>query len=214
MPSSAKPASPTNPAASACGIAARLAPLVLVAVLGAARGAAADDRCTGTLCDLYYAARPAQPSAPAQPASTQDGATQPAAPTPVTVPSGGGILNFFRGGAPDAPAAPAAPGAAPTKPFMYLTEGTHYDRCTGTLCDAYYGVTSPSSPAPAPPQAQQASAKAPGGTALTPRQPAPTAEQVALAKAMQQRRAAQEAREQANAKCRLAAAGDPWHCFR
>ena len=40
------------------------------------------------------------------------------------------------------------------------------------------------------------------------------AEQVALAKAMQQRRAAQEAQEQAKAKCRLAGGNDPWHCFR
>ncbi len=190
------------------GLAARLAPVAMFALLAAPGYAVAEDseRCSGTLCDLYYTVRPA-PQPAAAPSSQQASAT------PVTVPSTGGILNFFKNSPPAATAATS--GAAPAKPFMYLTDGTKYDHCTGTLCDAYYG-SSLNKPAAPPPQQQAStgSANTPAGTSLTPPRPAPSAEQIALAKAMQQRRAAQDAQEQAKAKCRLAGGSDPWHCFR
>ena len=197
-------------AAATKSVASGLAPLALLALLATSSGAVADDdRCTGTLCDLYYAARPAQPasSAAQQATTTQQQAT------PVTVPSSGGILNFFKSSPAASASTPAAPGAPAAKPFVYFTEGTHYDRCTGTLCDVYYGSSS-AKPAGQQQASTTGSATVPAGAAVTPARPALTAEQVALAKAMQQRRAAQEAHEQAKAKCRLAGGSDLWHCFR
>ena len=143
----------------------RSTPLLVAAGLASAlvvSTASAGDRCEGTLCDLYYDHMGAPPPAatPAQPATK-------AAPTPITVPSNGLLGHLFSGGA--SSQQPATPGAAPPhKPLVAvqgggvvgLMQGAAPDRCTGTLCDFYYGGP--------PPEAPDAAIQEPGAPSVEP----------------------------------------------
>ncbi len=118
-----------------------------LAVLGlspaCAQQAQPPDRCSGTLCDLYYGG-----PAPEQP----EGASKPpTAPTPMMVPSFGRLIGGGQGGT-------AQGGASGAKPLVgvggdgiaSLFRGDPQDRCTGTLCDMYYGGPPPEKPEPQP----------------------------------------------------------------
>ena len=131
--------------------------------------AAPSDRCQGTLCDLYYGARgnaadmtTAKPAAPAV-------AGVPAGATPLTVPSNP-LSRLFGGGGSSAssgstastrPPPPPSEPATATNSYMHLGTGGVLgggdQRCTGTVCDLFYG-TSPEEPAAGQQQAVAGSA--------------------------------------------------------
>ena len=109
----------------------------------------AQDRCEGTLCDLYYANRPAPP-----PAAASSGA--PAGAKPLMAPNGTIFGNLF-GGSGQQQAQQPADGSAPArKPLVAVQggglvgrmQGAPQDRCSGTLCDLYYGGSAPERPEP------------------------------------------------------------------
>ena len=186
-----------------------LLPLMLIGGGVFATSALAQERCSGTFCDLFYSARGAPP------ATTQP-TPQSTAPTPMTVPSTGGILNFFK----STPSGPTAQGgvSAPSNSFVKLDGGgllgDKSQRCSGSICDLYYGGPPPAQPTV---PAAAAARPAPGARPPTPGQVAPareveTAEMASLRQADERRRVAQAAEQQAKAKCRVA--NDPWHCYR
>ncbi len=123
----------------------RLAPVAGALISLAASGAFAQDRCTGTLCDLYYGnSSPAKPAAvaPSTPAPAGQAAT----------PRADGLLGrLFSNGATSGPST----NAAPAKPLVAvqgggligMANGTAPSRCSGTLCDLYYGGPPPEAPA-------------------------------------------------------------------
>jgi hypothetical protein len=184
---------------SPAGLSAILLPLALLAPCLLAPAAAAQDRCEGTLCDLYYHGDASAPTPQGQP---------PAA-TPLSVPSGG-ILGFFSGNraaTPAAPGAPAAPGRAPLVQMqggglVGLANGGARDRCEGTLCDLYYGGPPPEKP-PAPTTAR--SPVAPTESVEADPDVAPTPTRV--------RRGAEPGVQYEKPHC-AATAADPWKCYR
>lgn len=125
-------------------------------------GAAPADRCEGTLCDLYYGSRgsaaetaPKQASAPV--AGVPAGATPIMAPSSGTLLTGNPLSRWFGGSSSSDPAttrpqAPPSEPASATNSYMHLGTGgllgDKQERCSGTLCDFYYG-SSPSEPATA-----------------------------------------------------------------
>ena len=138
--------------------------------------------CEGTLCDWYHSTHSDTASAPA----TVGGATA------VTAPSGGPLSWFGRSSGPKN----AQPAEEPSASNSYMSMsgggliGGSKERCTGTLCDAYYG----SSPAP--------SAQAPAGQQQTAASAEPR---------VPYHRVVHES--ETRPKCSSPAA-DPWRCFR
>ena len=163
------------------------------------------ERCSGTLCDLYYKNAPA----PAQPAPTQQAVPGvPAGATPMTVPSG----NFFTGLFSHNDAQQAASGSAAAQqgqaqsssflPGVHMGGGgilgDHSQaQCEGTLCDLMGRSTPPREQAPA----------ASEQVAVT--TPQPPAGSVAYS-SPSKRYAPIEEEE----KPRCKSGGDPWHCYR
>jgi hypothetical protein len=167
--------------------------------------------CTGTLCDLYYnhtAAEPAQQPAPAKATTGQTAAGQqvPAGATPLTVPSGG-VLGFFNINRNSETAPSDASGTPQSRPLVgvgggglaAMARGEKADRCTGTICDLFYG---------GPPAEKAAAAPAAAGQAALARD---AADAPAGARFEEDERA--EARRQAPARCASKNA-DPWSCYR
>ena len=187
MPTFAKAASTTI-------IAALLASGAFASGEASAQSAPAAQRCSGTLCDLYYggSGSAAQPSTSATPSATQQG-------VPVTVPTGNIFSGLFSGNTQAAPDA-AAPNAQPVStPFVRVVGGKPAnERCTGTFCDLYYGGSN--APAPAQPVAQQRQASA---TSVAP------AAEPALAPAPARKHVAAP---QPKPICRNER--DPWQCYR
>ena len=188
-----------------------LAGLVL-STAGLARAQSAPGaQCESTLCDLYYGARGNTPDAVPPTAVTAPGV--PTGATPLTVPSGSGLLGWFGGnssrnanlgggagtpgGAPRL-APPPSEDASSSNSYMHLGTGgilgDHSQRCTGTLCDTFYG-SSPTEPAmPAPTGQQAAMAPATGREPVVARRHIPHES---------------ETRPSCNSP-----AADPWHCMR
>lgn len=116
-----------------------------------AGSALAQDRCEGTLCDLYYANRPAPP--PAQPATPTPGV--PAGAKPLVAPNGT-IFGSLFGGSGQQQKQPADGSAPARKPLVAVQgggllgklQGAPDERCSGTLCDLYYGGPTPEKPEP------------------------------------------------------------------
>ncbi len=165
----------------------------LVPRQASAQTAPATERCSGTLCDLYYGnAGASAGSQGAPPSATQQG-------TPVTVPSGNIFSGFFSGGAgtPATPPGAPAPNGQPTAtPFVRVVGGRPAnERCSGTLCDAYYAGAGAAPPQQQPPAGQQASA-------------APVAEPDVAPNPVRKHVAA----PQAKPICRNDR--DPWQCYR
>ncbi len=155
-------------------------------------------RCEGTLCDLYY--RNSPPPAEAAPA-------QPAAPTPLTVPTGGFLGRVFGTGP-----TPAATGATPSPaPFVSVKGGGILadktdERCDGTLCDIYYHGAPP--PRPSSPSVASAPDNEPVETTAA---AAPDAETDAEPRTS--RRKVTAGVQFAKPAC-VAPPGDPWRCYR
>lgn len=178
-------------------LAAILSPLALLALApagAAAQQAAPAERCSGTLCDLYYGG------------SAPDAAGQkPAPPTPLSVPTGG-VLGFFSG---PTPAQAPAPGAQPAKPgfvqvqgggIVGAVNGKPAERCSGTLCDFYYGSSTSSFDDP---PAEQPTAVVTDPADAAPADDAP--------RSRKRRAEVQVPREKP--LC-VGTAADPWRCYR
>ncbi len=183
------------------GSAATLFVGVLALVAAISGASAQEQRCEGTLCDLYYRNSP-----PPQPQQTS---AQPAPPTPLTVPTGGFFGRIFGTG----PTRPPAPGAAPAPaPFLNIQGGGILadktdERCEGTLCDAYYhGSPPPPARAPAP---AVAAAPSPDATASA----APDEDQDATPETGRKKGYGQPGVQFAKPAC-VAPPGDPWRCYR
>lgn len=135
----------------------RVIVVALAAGLASASGAAAQSRCEGTLCDLYYDhLAPAQQAAPAAPSPTP----------PAPAKSNDSLLGrLFSGNTQSQPqqtsGTPSAPHlAVQGGGLLGMMTGAPQQRCTGTLCDLYYGGPPPEEPsAPPPPAAAQAAAQ-------------------------------------------------------
>lgn len=117
----------------------------------------AASRCEGTLCDLFYSGKPAP-----EPAGAPAAGVQPNGDRPLTVPTTGGILGALTGGlGQGAGAAPAVGSPSPTPGvtapgeggLIAMMKGQTSSRCTGTLCDLFYGGSAPEQPAAAEPAA-------------------------------------------------------------
>ena len=137
----------------------------------AQQAAAPGDHCEGTLCDLYYGAR-GNTSDTAKRASAPVSGV-PAGATPVVAPSGtsllsGNPLSRWFGSSSDGTRPPPPPSEPASANNSYMHMGTggllgdKQQRCTGTLCDTFYGSspTEPEAPAPAQQQASATSAAA------------------------------------------------------
>lgn len=152
------------------------------------------DRCEGTLCDLYYSGKgePAKTSATQTSAPAGATGSMPAGATPVTVPSTGGLLNFFK---PSTAKLPESPPATSTNSYMHLGGGGLLggsgEPCSGTLCDLYHGTTSTSG---------QQEASAAGATPIATPEPQ-----------VPHRHIVHES--ETRPKCSSPSA-DPWRCFR
>ena len=176
-------------------IAALLASGVLASGEASAQSAPAEQPCSGTLCDLYYggSGSAAKPSTSAPPSATQQG-------VPVTVPTGNIFSGLFGGGGTQAAPGTAAPGAPQqaSAPFVRVVGGRPAsERCSGTVCDLFYGGAD--APAPAKPVAQQqASATSVVPTAEPAVAPSPARKHVA---APQPKPICHNDR-------------DPWQCYR
>ncbi len=183
--------------------------LVIASSAGAEPAAAPPaDRCEGTLCDLYYGSRGNTADTTAKPASASV-AGVPAGATPIMVPSSGTLLsgnplsrwfggNSSSGTASARPVTPSEPDATASNSYMHLGTGgllgDKHERCTGTLCDTFYG-SSPTEPAATGSGQQQASAT-----------PAAAAEPVIAYRHIPHE-------SETRPKCSSPAA-DPWRCFR
>lgn len=157
----------------------------------------AASRCEGTLCDLFYSGKPAP-----EPAGAPAAGVQPNGDRPLTVPTTGGILGALTGGlgqgagaAPAAGSPPPAPGVtAPGEGgLIAMMKGQTSSRCTGTLCDLFYGGSAPEQPAAAGAMAQ-----------------APAAGRIAAAEPA----AVDDRPRRAEAKRCVAPPNDPWRCYR
>lgn len=171
---------------------------------------APSDRCEGTLCDLYYSGRgKSADTTTAKPAPAPVPGV-PAGATPVMAPSGtaqlsDSTLKRWFGGWSDSSAHPPPPPSEPAtanNDYMHLGSGGllggKQERCTGTLCDAFYG-SSPAEPTtPAAPDQRQAAAQPAGGSA-SPEEPAIAYRHIP--------------HESEVKKC-SSPASDPWRCFR
>lgn len=167
-----------------------------VSLLAAASGAAAQEHCSGTLCDFYYGTS----------SSFDDKPAPSKAPTPVTVPKGT-ILGMFSGGNAQQE---GAPGAAPAKRPLVgvggggiaaLARGEKAEQCSGTLCELYYGTSSSFDDKPAQPAT----------TAVPVSQVAAETAPDAAIETTPARRGFETRPEPA----RCASAGrDPWSCYR
>ena len=161
----------------------------------------AAQRCEGTLCDLYYRNSPPPPP--------EQASAQPAAPTPLTVPTGGFLGRILGTG----PTKPPAPGAAPAPaPFFNIQGGGILadktdERCDGTLCDVYYHG-SPPPPRPTAPTVASAPANTPETTVSAAADAEPDAEPRAARK-----KSTAPGVQFAKPAC-VAPAGDPWRCYR
>jgi hypothetical protein len=178
-----------------------LLPLTFLAASGAlAQQAAPADRCTGTACDLYYGG--SAPDSAQPPAGSQTG------PTPLTVPGTGFIKRLFGGG--DTQAQPGASGttSAPARPLVgvggggiaAMARGEKAERCTGTLCDFFYG-----GPPPPPPPEQPAAGVQPQATADA--APEPSADETQSPRAL-------DVPERKEPQVCAPMPGDPWKCYR
>lgn len=179
---------------------------LLVAGGARAQSAAPPQRCEGTLCDLYYSAKGDSADATAKPTSAPTVAGVPAGATPLMAPSTGSLLTsnpltrLFGGGSDSAGTRLTAPPSEPasaSNSYMHMSSGGvlgHSDRCSGTLCDTYYG-SSPAEPATASEQQQTAAAT-----------PSAPAEQAIAYRHIQHE---SETRPTCNSP-----ANDPWRCFR
>lgn len=184
----------------------RLSPAILLAaelvlVGTAARAQTADDRCSGTICDLYYGNKPKsqQPAANSQPAPAPSGQQ-------LTVPSGGFLSRFFGGGGQQQPAQGAGGGQPQQEHSLVggggvagMVRGDAPDRCTGTICDLYYGGPPKEKPAQgASPSASATRAAASGSYNAEPL-PAPDAPDTVM---------------RAPVRSCVAPPNDPWKCYR
>lgn len=179
--------------------------LLLAAGLAcAATPGRAEDRCSGTLCDLYYGS--SSDAAKTAPAGTA---------TAVTVPQTGFLGRLFGAGkSANAPAPSSAPAAAPASAtaqpaaasggrlpgILGAFSGAPTDRCTGTLCDLYYGGSPDEKPGPQPTAATPVATD--GAVAADDDAPAPRSGRHRSADAAVDRPAC------------AATAADPWHCLR
>lgn len=168
--------------------------LALLSLVVVSAPASAADRCEGTLCDLYYEhmASP-QPATPAQAA--------PARPVPAADANDSLLGRMLSAGAAQ-PVSPSAPTpAAPHKlvavqggGVIGMMNGTAPKRCTGTLCDFFYGGPPPEEPAPAATEAAVA----------------PVSDEVVAPQGR-----LQEAPSETDTRSSCAVdAHDPWRCYR
>ena len=168
-----------------------------------AQQAAPADHCEGTLCDLYYGTRGNAADTPAKPATAPVPGV-PAGATPMMAPTGASLLNsnplsrLFGGGTSDSsrPPPPDSEPASSGNSYMHMGTGGVLgtsQRCSGTLCDTYYGSSTAEATAPA------------GG-----RQPA-TVAAAAPEPTIAYRHIPHES--ETRPKCASPAA-DPWRCFR
>ena len=181
--------------------------LAATLLLGGVGCAAAQDRCEGTLCDFYYdhmAKPPQDQPAQGQPVRAQapraaQGQAQPAQASDSL------LGRLFSGG--QAPAQPADGGVPPAKkPFVAvqgggvvgLMQGRAPTRCTGTLCDLYYGGAPKEEPEAAP------AAAAPGAPTVRAEE-AEIESPVAPARGVEPRESVRGCA--ANPR-------DPWSCYR
>lgn len=162
-----------------------------------------DERCSGTLCDFYYGGAPAKEPAPS---------AKPAAPTPIMVPQGG-LMGFFRSGT----ASNTAPSDANGTPQSSMTSRVHVggggvaglvrgetpERCSGTICDIYYGGSPPEKPEQ--PTAAAAPSEATADAAI-----ADTADEEPRAR----RRSRVEYVEREEKPGCAPNPQDPWRCYR
>ena len=180
--------------------------LFLAGAARAQQAAAPAEHCEGTLCDLYYGAR-GNSADPAPKPATAPVAGVPAGATPVMAPTGTSLLSsnplsrLFGGSASDGsrPPPPESEPATATNSYMHMSTGgvlgDKQQRCTGTLCDTFYGS------APAEPEAPAAA-----------RQQATSVTAAAAAEpAIAYRHIPHES--ETRPKCSSPAA-DPWRCFR
>ena len=129
------------------------------------------DRCEGTLCDLYYSSK-GNTADTTREAGERSGRGRPGRSHADHGTSSGTLLNgnplsrWFGGSSSSAdgghtPDASDRGAAAASNSYMHLGSGgllgDKQERCTGTLCDTYYG-SSPAEPASAGPGQQRASA--------------------------------------------------------
>lgn len=181
----------------------RCSPAILFAIglvlSGAPARAQSDDRCSGTLCDLYYGNKPKnqQPAANAQQA--------PAGGQQLTVPTGGFLSRFFGGGQQPAQQG-AAGGQAQGQHSLVggggiagMVRGDAPDRCTGTLCDLYYGGPPKEKPAQGAARAQATTQAAASGSYNAEPLPAPDAPDTVMRAPVR--------------KC-VATPADPWKCYK
>lgn len=175
-------------------------------VIAGAASAQTAQRCEGTLCDLYYGSSAAE--------ATPPGATP--APTPLMAPQGG-ILGFFSSGKP-APQGGATQAAVPALAVqgggvVGMMNGAPQERCTGTLCDLYYGGPPPEHATPAAlPQPAEAprSARAPAGAPGLAPATVPDDDEAPVRRG---RRSVEAAPREEKPRC-AAPASDPWRCYR
>ena len=169
----------------------------------AQQAAAAPEHCEGTLCDLYYSVHGNAADAAPKPSATAV-AGVPAGATPLMAPSGNPLTSnplsrLFGGGSSTASTLPPPPDSEPataSNSYMHLGTGGvlgHSDRCTGTLCDTFYGSSPSESAAPASAQQAAATPVSAAGSAIAYRHITHESE--------------------TRPKC-TSPAGDPWRCFR
>lgn len=205
---------------------------LLVALFAAATGAAAEERCEGTLCDLYYGG-----SGPEKPA-----AAQPAAPKPLTTAalpnvSGAGTYlgNLFsrsgsepaaqgataQGTAQGAAQAPAASQDGQREGFFRMGGGGVTGRkaageCGGTICDLLHGHSAEDDGGSSTSQSVNGVPQSRYGSETASAEPvaAPAAQIAAPAEAAapMQRRVAVRAEPKPPACASKTA--DPWACYR
>lgn len=183
----------------------RFSPAILFAaglVLAGApvRAQTADDRCSGTICDWYYGNKPKsqQPApAPQAPAGAQQ----------LTVPSTGGFLSrIFGGGSPQPAQQGAAAGQTGEQHSLVgggglagMVRGDAPDRCTGTICDLYYGGPPKEKPAQGAASASATTPAAATGADTAEPLPPPDAPDAVM--------------RAPTRKC-VAPPNDPWKCYR
>ncbi len=175
--------------------------VLLAASIGSAAAQQAAAPCSGTFCDIYYGYLGNKPAAEPVPPTPAQG-------TPLTVPSLG---RMFSGPSPTSPAATPVPEERASSSYVQLGGGgllgpggalsgrtSPEQRCSGSLCDAYYGIVgAPPEPQAARPATVEAEASAP-----------PPSEAKAARK-----RAVEFAVQQEKPRC-AAAGKDPWQCYR
>ena len=188
------------------------AALMSAGLIGSAMAQQANDRCEGTLCDLYYGS---------------NGNNAPPAPvgaTPLTVPKAGFLSNIFGGSqqaAAPATGAPAQP--APTRAplvqvggggVLGMARGAPQERCGGTLCDFFYGGPSPEEQREAQ-RTENPEPVQPTRTALAPgAAPDPPDEPRARRRGARERGGVDYARAPTEKPGCVAPSGDPWRCYR